>query len=84
MPNPRTKQKAKEIVKKTLRSNLEKTMLEDLKRVISKFFKLTNRLIRTREKYQSLVQQVLESNHFRFQNQKSLTTKLEREWNVGA
>ena len=33
-------------------------MLEDLKRVASKFFKLTNRLIRTRVKYQSLVQQV--------------------------
>ena len=42
-------QKAEEIVKKTLGSNLEKTMLEDLKRVVSKFFKLTNRLIRTRE-----------------------------------
>ena len=51
-------QKAYEIVKKTLCSNLEKTMLEDLKRVVSKFFKLTNRLIRTRGKYQSLVQQV--------------------------
>ena len=43
-------QKAEEIVKKTLGSNLEKTMLEDLKRVVSKFFKLTNRLIRTRER----------------------------------
>ena len=32
-------QKAEEIVKKTLGSNLEKTMLEDLKRVVSKFFK---------------------------------------------
>ena len=63
-------------------------MLEDLKTVVSKFFKLTNRLIRTREKYHSLVQQVqqiqrekrcqLESNHIRFQNQESLTTKLER------
>ena len=41
-------QKAEEIVKKTLGSNLEKTMLEDLKRVASKLFKLTNRLIRTR------------------------------------
>ena len=51
-------QKAEEIVKKTLRSNLEKTMLEDLQRVASKFFKLTNRLIHTREKYQSLAQQV--------------------------
>ena len=51
-------QKAEEIVKKTLGSNLEKTTLEDRKRVVSKFFKLTNRLIRTREKYQSLVQQV--------------------------
>ena len=51
-------QKAEEIVEKTLGSNLEKTMLEDLKKVVSKFFKLTNRLIRTREKYQSLVQQV--------------------------
>ena len=51
-------QKAGEIVKKTLGSNLEKTMLEDLKRVVSKFFKLTNGLIRTREKYQSLVQKV--------------------------
>ena len=61
MLNPRKQtpdQKAEEIVKKTLGSNLEKTMLEDLKRVVSKFFKLTNRLIRTREKYQSLVQQV--------------------------
>ena len=44
-------QKAEEIVKKTLGSNLEKTMLEDLKRVVS-------RLIRTREKYQSFVQRV--------------------------
>ena len=51
-------QKAEEIVKKTLGSNLAKTMLEDLKRVVSKFFRLTNRLIRTRERYQSLVQQV--------------------------
>ena len=32
-------QKAEEIVKKTLGSYLEKTMLEDLKRVVSKFFK---------------------------------------------
>ena len=52
-------QKAEEIVKKTLRSNLEQTMLEDLKRVVSKFFKHINRLVRTREKYyQSLAQQV--------------------------
>ena len=43
-------QKAEEIGKKTLGSNLEKAMLEDLKRVVSKFFKLTNRLIRTRER----------------------------------
>ena len=41
-------QKAEEIVKKTLGSNLEKAMLEELKRVASKFLKLTNRLIRTR------------------------------------
>ena len=47
-----------QIVKNTLGSNLEKTMLEDLKRVASKFFKLTNRLIRTREVCQSLVTQV--------------------------
>ena len=61
MPNPRTERltrKAEEIVKKYLGSNPEKTMLEDLKRVVSKFFKLTNRLIRTRDRYQSLVQQV--------------------------
>ena len=45
-------------MKKTHGSNLEKTMLEDLKRLVSNFFKLTNRLIRTGEKYQSLVQQV--------------------------
>ena len=45
-------------MKKTLRSNLEKTVLEDLKRVVSKFFKLTNRLIRTIEKYQNVAQQV--------------------------
>ena len=32
-------QKAEEIVKKTLGSNLEKTMLEDLQRVVSRFFK---------------------------------------------
>ena len=32
-------QKAEEIVKKTLGSNVEKTMLEDLKWVVSKFFK---------------------------------------------
>ena len=52
-------QKAEDIVKKTLGSNLAKTMLEDLKRVVSKFFKLTNRLIRTREWYQSQqVQQI--------------------------
>ena len=51
-------QKAEEIVKKTLGSYLEQTMLEDLKRVVSKFFKHINRLVRTREKYQSLVQQV--------------------------
>ena len=42
-------QKAEEIVKNTLGSNLEMAMLEDLKMVASKFFKLTNRLIRTRE-----------------------------------
>ena len=48
-------QKAEEIVKKTPGSNLEKTMFEDLTRVVSKFFKLTNRLIRTRERFQSLV-----------------------------
>ena len=42
-------EEAEEIVKKTLGSSLERTMLEDLKRVVSKFFKLTNRLIRTRE-----------------------------------
>ena len=78
-------QKAVEIVKKTLGSNLEKTMLEDLKRVVSKFFKLTNKLIRTREKYQYSKSSKfkgrtcqLESNRFRIQNQKSLTTKLER------
>ena len=62
-----------QMVKKTRGSNLEKTMLEDLKRVVTKFHKLTNRLIRTREKYQSLVEQVqqiqkgtcqLESNFF--------------------
>ena len=35
-------------------------MLENLKRVASKFFKLANRLIRTRDRYQSLVQQVLQ------------------------
>ena len=33
-------QKAEEIVRKTLGSNLEKTMLENLKSVASKFFKL--------------------------------------------
>ena len=81
-------QKAEEIVKKTLGSYLEKTMLEDLKRVVSKFFKLTNRLIRTREKYyQRIAQQVQQIQSvnvpagvkpFRFQNHKSLTTKLER------
>ena len=51
-------QKAEEIVRKTLGSNLEKTMLTNLKRVVSEFFKLTNILIRTRERYQSFVQQV--------------------------
>ena len=60
-----------EFVKKTLGSNLEKTMLEDLKRVASKFNKLTKRRIRTREreKYQSLVQQV---------------QQIQRWWNVPA
>ena len=79
-----------QIVKKTLGSNLEKTMLKDLKRVVTKFHKLTIRLIRTRERYQSLVEQAqqiqqiqkgtcqLESNLFRFQSQRSLTTQLER------
>ena len=43
-------QKAEEIGKKTLGSNLEKTMLEDLRRVVSKFCKLTNRLIRTSQR----------------------------------
>ena len=72
-------QKAEEIVKTTPGSNLEKTMLGDLIRVVSKFSKVTNKLIRTREKYQSLVQQVQqvqrenESNH-----QRRLTTNLER------
>ena len=61
MLNPRNKTpdpKAEEIVKKTLGSNLEKTMLEDLKRVVFKFFKLTNKLIRTIQKYQNVAQQV--------------------------
>ena len=40
-------QKAEEIVKKTFGSNLEKTMLEDLKRIVTMFFKLTNRLARS-------------------------------------
>ena len=75
--------KAEEIVKKTLGSNLEKTMLENLKRVVSKFFKLTNRLIRTRERYQSLVQQVQQFQREDvpvkpFLDSRSLTTKLER------
>ena len=80
-------QTAKEIVRKTFGSNLDKTMLENLKSVVSKFFNLTNKLIRTRETYQSLVQQVQQIQRgnvpagvklFRFQSHKSLTTKLER------
>ena len=51
-------QKAEEIVKKILGSDLEKTIIEDLKRTVSKFFKLTNRLIRPRDRYPNLVQQV--------------------------
>ena len=51
-------QTAEEIARKTLGSNLDKTMLENLKSVVSKFFNFTNKLIRTRETYQSLVQQV--------------------------
>ena len=50
-------QKAEEIVKKNLGSNLKKT-IDDLEKIASKFFKLTNTLVRTRERYQNLVQQV--------------------------
>ena len=62
-------------------------MSEDLKRIASKVFKPTIRLMRVRKRYQSLVQQIqqiqegtchLESNIFRFQSQRNLTTKLER------
>ena len=66
-------------------------MLEDLNRVVSKFFKLTNRLIRTRERERNTRALYSKSSKnskgeraswsqtvFRFQNQKSVTTKLER------
>ena len=80
-------QKAEEIVKKTLGSKLEKTMLEDLNRVVSKFFKLTQTNPHEREIPEPCTASPANSKGeraswsqtvFRFQNQKSLTTKLER------
>ena len=64
-------------------------LCEDMKRVGSKFFNLTNRLIRTRRRYHNLAQQVQQIQtreratwsqtfFFRSQSQRSLTTKLER------
>ena len=89
MVNLRTRRKnrkAQDIARKAFGTNLEAALDDSSKSVVTKIFRLTNKLMRTREKHQHLVQKIQkikkyecgrEADPLRLLNQRSWTTKLE-------